>query len=125
MRGKPHGTIADTGDLPRVGIWLMPDNEAPGALEHFVEEMIPSGDAVWPLSRQYIEGIPEAHRRFKESHSQKAKIHAWLATRETPGLLMGTAISSEDLQLDGDLVEKFAAWLQELFDLERLQDQKT
>lgn len=114
----PHGTIADdAGDLPRVGIWLMPDNVSPGALEHFVERMIPSDDAVWPLSRQYIEGIPEEHRRFKKSHSQKAKIHAWLAARETPGLLMGTAISSEDLQLDGDLVEKFVAWLQELFDL--------
>ena len=112
-----HGTIVDTGDLPRVGIWLMPDNESQGALEHFIEKMIPSDDAVWPLSRQYIEGIPEEHRRFKESHSQKAKIHAWLATRETPGLLMGTAISSEDLQLDGDLVEKFVAWLQELFGL--------
>ena len=113
----PRGTIADTGDLPRVGIWLMPDNVSPGALERFVEEMIPSDDAVWPLSRQYIERIPEEHRRFKESHSQKAKIHAWLATRETPGMLMGTAISSEDLQLDGELVEKFVAWLQELFDL--------
>lgn len=112
-----HGTIVDTGDLPRVGIWLMPDNESQGALEHFVERMIPSDDAVWPLSRQYIEGIPEEHRRFKESHSQKAKIHAWLAARETPGLLMGTAISSEDLQLDGDLVEKFVAWLQKLFGL--------
>lgn len=113
----PHGTIVDTGDLPRVGIWLMPDNESQGALEHFVEKMLPSDDAVWPLSRQYIEGIPEEHRRFKESHSLKAKIHAWLATRETPGLFMGTAISSEDLQLDGDLVEKFVAWLQELFGL--------
>ena len=50
------GTIIDSN--PRVGVWLMPDNQTPGELEDFIAAMIPSDDAVWPLSESYIEGIP-------------------------------------------------------------------
>ena len=38
----PDGTIiASTGDIPRIGIWLMPDNRSLGELEDFVAQMIP------------------------------------------------------------------------------------
>lgn len=115
----PNGTIIeDTEDLPRVGIWMMPDNVSQGYLEHFVEKMIPADDPVWPLSQKYIEGIPEEHRRFKERHNQKAKIHAWLAAREKPGLFMGQAIGAKELHTSGELVIKFTSWLQELFKFE-------
>ena len=50
----PKGAIIpenpDIGS-PRVGIWIMPDNVSLGELETFVEQMIPAGDPVWPLSR--------------------------------------------------------------------------
>ena len=57
----PGGTIIEGS--PRVGIWLMPDNESPGELEDFVAKMIPCDDAVWPLSqslhRQHPGGAPQ------------------------------------------------------------------
>ena len=115
------GVILNPTHLPRVGIWLMPDNISQGALEDFVGKMIPASDKVWPLSQQYIEGIPEEHREFKETHTQKAKIHAWLATRETPGLFMGQAIRAQELSIDGELVANFFNWLQKLFKLEKLE----
>ena len=31
----PGGTIVDVAGKPRVGVWLMPDNESPGELEDF------------------------------------------------------------------------------------------
>ena len=115
----PNGTIIeDAEDLPRIGIWMMPDNVSQGYLEHFVEKMIPAGDPVWPLSQKYIEGIPDEHRRFKERHNQKAKTHAWLAAREKPGLFMGQAIGAQELHTSGELVIKFTSWLQELFKFE-------
>lgn len=36
------GTILEPGNgRPRIGIWLMPDNESPGELEDFVQTMVP------------------------------------------------------------------------------------
>lgn len=112
----PGGTIIfETEDLPRVGVWLMPDNESAGELEDFVARMIPGDDSVWPLSRDYIDGIPVADRRFTESKTQRAKVHAWLAAREDPRQ-MGQAIRARDLEVDGELCEKFVAWLRRLFE---------
>ena len=106
--------IAETEDLPRVGVWLMPDNESAGELEDFVARMIPGDDSVWPLSQGYIDGIPVADRRFTESKTQRAKVHAWLAAREDPRR-MGQAIRAGDLDVDGELCEKFVDWLRRLF----------
>lgn len=109
------GTIIDS--IPRAGIWLMPNNTSPGELENFVSEMIPDDDPVWPLSENYIDGIPRAHRKFTEKKILRAKIHAWLATREDPRQ-MGAAIGAHDLHVDGTLSTTFANWLQRLFERE-------
>lgn len=108
----PTGTLIDTKGKPRVGIWLMPDNESPGELENFVVQMIPREDPVWPLSRDYIDGIPQADRKF--SATKKAQLYAWLAARKEPRL-MGWAIRDRDLGIDGDLSQKFVDWLARLF----------
>ena len=110
---EPTGIIID--GTPRVGIWLMPNNESPGELENFVSEMIPADDPVWPLSKNYIDGIPEADRKFTEKKILRAKIHAWLATREDPRQ-MGAAIGARDLRVDGTLSTAFANWLRQLFE---------
>ena len=80
---KPSGTIIE-GRL-RIGIWLMPDNRSTGELEDFVGSMIPSGDPVWPLvgSLHRRHSTP-ADRKFSPGKIQRAKVHAWLATREEP-----------------------------------------
>lgn len=117
MPGSPDLSgiiIPETDDLPRVGVWLMPDNQSTGELEDFVSEMIPSDDAVWPLSEDYIEGIPLADRKFAENKTQRAKVHAWLAAREDPRQ-MGQAIRARDLEVNGELCDKFVAWLRRLF----------
>ena len=107
------GTIIDSN--PRVGIWLMPNNKKPGELENFVSEMIPNDDPVWRLSKNYIDGIPEADRKFTEKKILRAKLYAWLATREDPRQ-MGAAIGARDLRVDGTLSTAFANWLRQLFE---------
>lgn len=106
------GTIID--GTPRIGIWLMPNNESPGELEDFVVKMIPDGDKVWPLSQRYIEDIPEAERKFSEKKKPRAQLYAWLAAREDPRQI-GLAIRARDLEVDGELSQKFIAWLTKLF----------
>ena len=110
----PAGTIIATDGKPRVGIWLMPDNESSGELEDFVVRMIPGGDQVWPLSRRYIEEIPEAERKFSEKKKLRAQLYAWLAAREDPRQ-MGLAIRAGDLEVNSELSQKFIAWLTKLF----------
>jgi hypothetical protein len=109
---EPSGTIIE-GRL-RIGIWLMPDNRSTGELEDFVGSMIPSGDPVWPLAEAYIEGIPPAERKFAPGKIQRAKVHAWLATREEPRR-MGLAIKARDLVTDGANSAAFVDWLRTLF----------
>ena len=98
-------------NIPRVGVWFMPDNQSSGAIEDFVIDMIPERDPVWPLSTQYINDVP---RDFLKAKRQKAILHAWLATKTQPGL-MGAAIGAGDLDTDGDLCDRFCNWLERLF----------
>ena len=92
----------------------MPDNQSPGELEDFVAQMIPGGDPVWPLSQNYIEGIPAGDRKFASGKTLRAKIHAWLAAREDPRQ-MGLAIRTRDLDINGAVCTRFTNWLTRLF----------
>ena len=110
----PDGTIIEArGGYPRVGIWLMPDNASAGELEDFIAEMIPDGDPVWPLSANYIDGIPAPHRKFSANKETRAKVHAWLAARKDPRP-MGQAIGARDLGIGGALCGRFVRWLDNL-----------
>ena len=108
---SPDGAIV--GGAPRVGVWLMPDNQGPGDLEDFVRGMIPDDDPVWLLAQKYVQGIPEEAKDRLEKRS-KAELYAWLATRAKPGR-MGSAIGRGDLKTDGPLCSAFLAWLKKLF----------
>ena len=108
----PAGTIIF--GTPRIGVWLMPNNQSSGELEDFVEEMIPDEDPVWPRARDYIQSIPDADRKFRDSKMLKAELFAWLATRKMPGR-MGASIGAGDLLVDKELSMTFAAWLRRLF----------
>ena len=112
-RPGPNGTVIDGS--PRIGIWLWPDNQEPGELENFVEAMVPRRDGVWPLAQAYVDGIPEPERRFPLGKTLKAQLHAWLATRRTPGR-MGSSIGTGELEVDGPLAERFADWLRRPFE---------
>ena len=115
---QPPEAPAPTGIIiegnPRVGVWLMPDNQSCGELENFVARMIPRDDAVWPLSQNYIEKIPDADRKFTKGKTLRAKVHAWLAAREHPRR-MGSAIGAGDLNADVELSKRFVSWLRDLF----------
>ena len=99
---------------PRIGIWIMPDNSSVGDLENFVTQMMPDGDQVWPLAQAYINDIPVQHRKFESTKTAKSQVHAWLAARKHPGL-MGLAVREGDLATDGELCQRFLAWLNRLF----------
>ena len=80
----------------------------------FVLQMIPKNDGVWSLAESYIDGIPSNSRKFKSSKIRRAKLYAWLSTREMPSR-MGLAVTKGDLDFGGKLTKQFAEWLTNMF----------
>lgn len=112
------GTIIEfPAKIPRVGIWIMPDNVSSGALEDFVVRMIRPDDKIWPLSEKYIDGIPFENRKFSPGNPRKivkAKVNAWLAAGEWPAPLH-EAVKGQDLDIGVSICKDFAFWLSRLF----------
>ena len=109
---KRNGTIVEAG--PRIGLWMMPDNQSPGELEDFIEKLIPPDDPVWKMACQFIDAIPDSERKFPGHKQTKAKVRAWLATRERPRQF-GEAISKGDLPVSAPIAIALADWLRNLF----------
>ncbi len=114
----PEGWVSSEPWVPRVGVWLMPDNQRGGMLEDFAASLIPGDDALLSRTEAALRDIEEAGlRRYRPGHRPKALIHTWLAWQENPGHPMGTAIKAGALHYDAPLARAFVAWLRRLFDL--------
>ncbi len=93
----------------------MPDNQRRGELEDFIASMIPQDDPTCPRAQRYIDGIPDAERKFSRRKLTRAHVHAWLAARRKPRP-MGTAITACDLHHDAPIAATFVGWLRKLFE---------
>jgi hypothetical protein len=101
--------------LPRVGIWLMPNNLLPGILEDFLRFLVPDGDGLLAHADQAIDNIPVGQRRFSRAKTAKARIHTCLAWQEEPGKPFGQAISARYFDPNLPAANTFANWLQRTF----------
>jgi hypothetical protein len=107
----PEGTL-----LPRVGVWIMPDNQQKGILEDYLRFLIPAdGLELFHRVEKAVEEISPDLRRFTDLAKPKALIHTWLAWQEEPGKPMGTAITARFLDSSVPQVDVFIAWLKRLF----------
>lgn len=115
-----HGLILEHAEnpdeKPRVGIWIMPNNQDTGSMENFFALLLPSEDALWERARLCIEQIPSSERLFKSAFI-KAHVHTWLAWQERPGLPMGKAITEKYLNAEAPNALSLMSWLRRLFDL--------
>lgn len=107
-------TISPPG-RPRVGVWLMPDNQSPGMLENFAR-LIPDSDLLAPQAEACLREIEQQGlNRYKPIHYPKAFVHTWLAWQENPGFPMGLGITTHTLSHDKPLALAFVGWLERLF----------
>lgn len=109
----PEGMIVVAENLPRLGLWIMPDNRLPGMLEDFVKLLVPDNDSLWNRALAAIVSIPEEERRF--AAVQKAEIHTWLAWQEEPGTPCGQAIKKRYLDPSSPNAQVFLNWFRNLF----------
>lgn len=118
----PEGTIVELEDIPvigvpKVGVWIMPDNQLPGMLEHFVSFLGATSDPLWSIADNCLNDIPNEHRHFTENHRIKAHIHTWLAWQEEPGTPLGSAINKRYFDATAPHAQNLIAWIRRLFEL--------
>lgn len=109
------GTIIDQVGRPRIGIWLMPNNQADGMLEDFIRFLVSPNDPLWDLATRTVDAIPADEKLF--TNPQKAYIHTWLAWQKEPGKPMGQAITFKFLDAQASQVQVLMQWIKRLFDL--------
>lgn len=113
----PNGLILTNVDLPKVGVWIWPDNASSGVLEDFLRELIPPDDKLLELAQETLWQIQQKQwQRFTGPKRPKALIHTWLAWQANPGPPFGIAIKSRYLQADHPLSLRLTSWLERLFD---------
>ena len=113
----PHaeGTVVESiTDKPKLGFWLMPNNQDSGMLEDFCAQL------AQPVSLAFArECVQQAQERkvttFKEVHLSKAVIHTYLAWQDEPGYPLGKSITSQALRPHTDVAVIFTNWLIRLF----------
>jgi len=113
-----EGTIIDPPPnslLPRVGVWIMPDNRSAGKLEDFLRLLVPAGSRLFNHVESSVKGIPEEERRFSKPDEIKAILHTWLAWQKEPGRPFGTAIRAKYLDSNSSHADALVAWLKRRF----------
>lgn len=99
----------------RVGVWLMPDNRRTGALEGFLQDLVPEGDALLQLAEKSTEKAKQAGAAFPDAAQSKAILHTWLAWQERPGVPYGTAITAKYFRRDSPAALAFVNWFKRVF----------
>lgn len=113
-----EGWVDAPPNLPRVGVWLMPNNQLPGMLEDFAAQLISSDDLLLPKAESILQDIEQAGLNcYTLVHRSKALIHTWLAWQQKPGIPMGQAITAQVLSYDSAIALTFVTWLKLLFEL--------
>ncbi len=109
-----NGTIVESNDLPKIGIWLMPDNKLPGMLEDFIAFLVPDqrNDPIWALSEKCLQ---EARASSPAIPQAKGRIHTYLAWQNEPSTPLGLAVTKKYLDANKPQAQQFVDWLRRLF----------
>ena len=109
------GTIIIRENLPKVGLWLMPNNNIDGMLEDFCRTLA-SDSAIDFAQTCAIEAKEKGYSSFKDVHLSKSIIHTFLAWQDEPGMPLGQAITSNTLDATQPSAIQFIDFLKLLFE---------
>lgn len=113
-----NGTIIEPqGNLPKIGVWVFPNNEDEGAVETFFQSLFSENEPLLNHAKTTIDSLPVKH--FPEKDSQKAIVNTWLAWQAEPGRTMGIALRENWIEANGDLADRFINWFEQVFELEK------
>jgi hypothetical protein len=111
----PGGLITENASGLRLGLWLMPDCSSSGMLESFLRHLIPEPDELlWAHAEASFEAARRIGARCRAVHSDKARIHTWLAWQDPPGESLGRALTRKTLDPAAPTAAAFVAWFRNL-----------
>lgn len=107
---------------PKVGLWIMPDNQNTGAIENFLWQ-----SGVNTKYSNTYHTVAELVTKFEQdksnppithyipNHHHKALVYTFLAWVEDPGNPMGRSIDKECWNIESVIVNEFMNWLNKLY----------
>lgn len=116
-RPEASGTIIPSPalNLPKIGLWLMPDNQLSGMIEDFARFLIPGEDENLAFAEETINALEERElQKYISNHRSKALMHTWIAWQDKPGIPLGQS-TTKYLDTETDLCRQFVSWLNKLF----------
>lgn len=106
------------GFLPKLGVWVMPNNEFVGKIENFIRLLVAEEkETLWQIVEKVISEIPAEEKLFADKDIIKAQIHTFLAWQDEPGRPMGESITRRYFQIDAPDALNFVEWIRRLFEL--------
>ncbi|MCI5225416.1 MAG: hypothetical protein D3918_01860 [Candidatus Electrothrix sp. AX2] len=116
-KSLPEKGLIHTGEK-KIGVWIMPDNNEAGMLETFLQFFVPEGNKeLWDFAEQSCTSARERGAPFRISHTDKAKIHTWLAWQDPPGTQLYTAITKRIFDSNLPQAAVFIQWFKDLFEV--------
>lgn len=121
VSAKPveNGLILERqGFLPKLGIWVMPNNKLVGKIENFIRLLVAEEkENLWQIVEKVVSEIPAEEKLFADKDIIKAQVHTFLAWQDEPGRPMGESITRRYFQTDAPEAINFVDWIRRLFEL--------
>jgi hypothetical protein len=108
------GYVEDVDDERRLGIWMMPCGDQPGALEAFLATLVPNGD-LKNYADQAVAKARELGATFADKDLEKARLRTWLAWQQIPGVPYGLAIECGFLSSSSPWAADLVTWFRRLY----------
>jgi len=112
---NPLPSRPDADRLPKLGVWLMPNNKAYGMFEDLLIEALPEEGRTY-TSAVVNKAKTDAVATFKDIHLSKAVIRTYMAWQDPPDIqYLGVAIKKKTFEKIEAKCKQFIQWLEELF----------
>ncbi|MEN9485076.1 MAG: hypothetical protein RJB37_2956 [Pseudomonadota bacterium] len=113
---QPAGLVyAHHDGLADVGVWVMPDNQAPGMLEDWARQCLhPQEHALFAHACSAVQALPEPPK-FSPLQRSKAEVATWLAWQKRPGHGLDSAVREGLLDTGSHGYLQLVAWLNQIF----------
>ncbi|MEN9478628.1 MAG: hypothetical protein RLZZ298_23 [Pseudomonadota bacterium] len=100
--------------LPKIGIWIMPTNQADGYIEDWCLTSAAAAESqLVAKAQQVVEGLN--NKKFPEHFIAKAHTATWLAWQKTPGEGLSSLIGNNLLNKNSDSYKGLSNWLKKVF----------
>ena len=110
------GLVVQNESGLRLGFWLMPDCSSSGMLETFLRHLVPDpAEPLWQHATASFDAAVLLGATCRPVHTDKAKIHTWLAWQDPPGDSLGRALTKKTLDPQASDAVAFVAWFKQLY----------